>query len=450
MKLPLEGVRVLDSTYVVAMPYTCGILADLGADVIKIEGPAHLDGTRGLALPEGPDQDSSGDYWNKKAGFTTMNRGKRSLTLDMGRQEGRDLFIEMLKVSDVVVENFTPRVMKKWNLTYDDIKKIKPDIIMVSNTGYGHSDGPYASYPGQATTMEATHGTASVTGYPGELPDKAGRSYVDFLASWHALFAIASALRYRNRTGKGQWVDIGMYQLGVSFISEYLMDWISNTRLPSRIGNRHPQYAPQGCYPTNEDDRWITISAINQKQWENLCDFMNRKDLLDDPRFLNNELRITNHDEIDKIISEFTKNFERFELTEHLQKLEIPSGPVLDVRDSSISKHHWDRGFLERVDGPKERGIGPRVLIARPWHLNKSNIKIKGYGPALGDGNDDILNNLLAKSKSFIQTMHDMDIVNEIPTRIRQGQISTGREGGTQTLGNGWFDKEYKKNLGIE
>ena len=151
-----------------------------------------------------------------------------------------------------------------------------------------------------------------------------------------------------------------------------------------------------------------------------------------------------------KIISEFTKNFERFELTEHLQKLEIPSGPVLDVRDSSISKHHWDRGFLERVDGPKERGIGPRVLIARPWHLNKSNIKIKGYGPALGDGNDDILTNLLAKSNSFIQNMHDMDIVNEIPTQIRQGRTSTGREGGTQTLGNGWFDKEYKKNLGIE
>ena len=194
MKLPLEGVRVLDSTYVVAMPYTCGILADLGADVIKIAGPAHLDGTRGLALPEGPDGNSSGDYWNKKAGFTTMNRGKRSLTLDMGRQEGRDLFIEMLKVSDVVVENFTPRVMKKWNLTYDDIKKIKPDIIMVSNTGYGHSDGPYATYPGQATTMEATHGTASITGYPGGLPGKAGRSYVDFLASWHALFAVASAL----------------------------------------------------------------------------------------------------------------------------------------------------------------------------------------------------------------------------------------------------------------
>jgi crotonobetainyl-CoA:carnitine CoA-transferase CaiB-like acyl-CoA transferase len=450
MNLPLEGVRVLDSTYVVAMPYTCGILADLGADVIKIEGPSHLDGTRGLALPEGPDNDGSGDYWNKKAGFTTMNRGKRSLSLDMGRQEGRDLFIEMIKVSDIIVENFTPRVMKKWNLTYEDIKKIKPDIIMISNTGYGHSEGPYASYPGQATTMEATHGTASVTGYYGELPNKAGRSYVDFLASWHALFAVASALRYRNRTGKGQWIDIGMYQLGVSFISEYLMDWIGNRRLPSRIGNRHPQYAPQGCYRTNEYDRWITISIVNTNQWKNLCEIMQRNDLFSDPRFIDNQSRIVNHDDLDTIISSFTKNFDRFELTERLQQSGIPSGPVFDVKDASLSKHNWERGFLEKVTGPPERGIGPRVLIARPWHLNKSNIKIKGYGPAFGDANFDILKNLLAKSDNTIKDLTDMDIVNDVPTRIRQGNVSTGREGGTQTIGNGWFDKDYKKNLGIE
>ena len=183
--------------------------------------------------------------------------------------------------------------------------------------------------------------------------------------------------------------------------------------------------------------------------WQNLCLFINRKDLLTDPRFINNQLRKEHHDDLDEIIAQVTKNYERFELTEKLQKIGIPSGPVLDVRDSSISKHHWERGFLEKVEGDPERRIGARVLIARPWHISKSNIKIKGYGPALGDGNEDILNNLLAKSKQFIQDMHDIDIVNEIPTQVRQGRVATG-QGGTQTLGNGWFDKEYKKNLGIE
>ena len=451
VKLPLEGVRILDSTYVVAMPYGGGVMTDLGAEVIKIEGPSHVDISRRLTAPQGADGDVSGDYWNKAPGFNNMNRGKRSLTLDMSRQEGRELFIELIKVSDIIMENFTPRVMKKWNLTYEDIKKIKPDIIMISNTGYGHSEGPYASYPGQATTMEATHGTASVTGYLNDIPSKAGMSFVDFLASWSGLFSVASALRYRNRTGKGQWIDIGMYQLGCYFLGEYILDWTDNKRLPSRIGNRHPQYAPQGCYPTSgNDDEWIVVSALTQDKWNSLCKAMDQQDLITDVRFIDNASRMAHHDELDEIISLFTKKYERFQLMEKLQGFDIPSGPVFDSRDYFTNSHNHQRGFIEKVTADPERNLGTRAFIARPWHLNKTEVKIKGFAPSFGEANQYVLNELMGIDNTFIQELIQQDVVNNIPTAYRKNTIDYSAASIPTTGGIKYIDHDYQKNLGIE
>ena len=232
-----------------------------------------------------PDNVPGEDWWNRPSTYNLLNRGKRSLTLDMSTERGRDLFREMVAVSDVVMENFTPRVMRGWGLDYPNLKQIKPDIILVSNTGYGHGDGPYSSYPAQATTQEGTHGHCWVTGYRDDEPSKAGRSFVDFLSTWTAVFAIGSALRYRNLTGKGQWVDIGMYQAGVMFLSEYIMDAIANGREGGRIGNRHPYRAPQGCYPALGDDAWIALSVADDHQWGALCELMGREELAGDARF---------------------------------------------------------------------------------------------------------------------------------------------------------------------
>ncbi|MEE8442231.1 MAG: CoA transferase, partial [Dehalococcoidia bacterium] len=200
-KLPLEGIRIIDSTYVLAFPYAAGIMADLGAEVIKVEGPGHMDGTRQGAFGALPDHEAGEDPWNRSSMFHQLNRGKRSVTLDLSREEGREVFKELIGVSDILMENLTPRVMRRWGLDYPNLKKLKPDIIMVSNTGYGHGDGPYSQYPGQATTQEATHGLTHITGYPGDIPSKAGQSFVDFLACWSGLLGMATALRYRNETG---------------------------------------------------------------------------------------------------------------------------------------------------------------------------------------------------------------------------------------------------------
>ena len=175
VRLPLEGIRVIDSSYVFALPYAASMMAALGAEVIKIEGPGRIDISRAGAFAGiYADNDPREDPWNRTASYNMINRGKKSLVLDLTKDEGLEALKDLVRVSDIFLENFTPRVMRRWGLDYPNMKKLKPDIIMVSNTGYGHGDGPYSEYPAQATTQEATHGLAYITGYHGDIPSKAG------------------------------------------------------------------------------------------------------------------------------------------------------------------------------------------------------------------------------------------------------------------------------------
>ena len=377
--MPLEGIRVLDSSYVFALPYAGGLLADMGAEVIKVEGPGRPDITRtGGFAGNFPERDLGEDWWNRPSTYNLIHRGKRSLTLDLTDERGRDVFRQLVRVSDVVMENFTPRVMRGWGLDYPNLRQIKPDIVMVSNTGYGHGDGPYSGYPAQATTQEGTHGHCWITGYSGGPPAKAGASFVDFLSTWTALFAIGTALRYRNRTGHGQWVDIGMYQAGVMFASEYIMDAIANGREGGRIGNRHPHRALQGCYPAQGEDQWITLSVGSDEQWQALCRLMGQEDLASDSNFADVLARQRNHDRLDKLISDWTVGFDKYELMHRLQAEGIPAGPVLTGKDIHFDPHYQSRGFLERVTYPPERKIGTRPFIGRPYKFSREPVAYSG------------------------------------------------------------------------
>ena len=298
------------------------------------------------------ENDVGEDWWNRPSTYNLIHRGKQSITLDMTDERGRELFKELVMVSDVVMENFTPRVMRSWGLDYPNLRKLRPDVVLVSNTGYGHGGGPYSGYPAQATTQEATHGHCWVTGYPGEGPAKAGASFVDFLSTWTALFAIGAALRYRSRTGMGQWIDMGMYQAGVMFLSEYILDATANGREGGRIGNRHPWRAPQGCYPAAGDDQWITLSVGDDSQWRSLCDLMGQPELASDPRFNTVGGRREHHDALDEIIAVWTSGRDRYDTMHALQAVGIPSGPVLTGRDIHYDPHFRSRNFLERVQYP--------------------------------------------------------------------------------------------------
>jgi crotonobetainyl-CoA:carnitine CoA-transferase CaiB-like acyl-CoA transferase len=448
-RLTLEGIRVVESTYVFAFPYAAGNLTDLGAEVIKIEGTGHIDTTRsGAFAGTYPDNDPGEDPWNRTASYNLINRGKKSLTLDLSKDEGRAVLVDLLKVADIFMENFTPRVMRRWGLDYPNLKKIKPDIIMVSNTGYGHGEGPWSGYPAQATTQEGTHGHVAITGYPGELPSKAGQSYVDFLACWTGLLGIAAALRHRHRTGQGQWVDVGMYQVGSYLTSEYVMDWIANQRIGERIGNRHPYRAPQGCYPCSGENQWCVISVGDDTEWATLCGAMGKPEMATDPRFASGLSRMRNHDEIDGIIEEWTRQVEKFELMQQLQDAGVPAGPVFDSRDGNLNEHYRARGYLETLEYPEDRKMGKRVLMSRGWSGSKSPIRIHRPAPKLGGDNREMLLDVLGYSEAQYSELDSTGIIGTYPTNPRpmptmtlDDMVRVGRLS--------YHDPDYKQKLGI-
>ena len=448
-RLPLEGIRVIDSSYVFALPYAGGILADMGAEVIKIEGPGRIDTTRAGAFSGAyADNSPRDDPWNRTASFNMLNRGKKSLVLDLSKEDGLAVLKDLIKESDIVMENFTPRVMRRWGLDYPNMKKLKPSIIMVSNTGYGHGEGPYSEYPGQATTQEATHGLTHITGYRGDIPSKAGQSYVDFLACWSALLGIALALRHRNRTGKGLWIDIGMYQLGCYTTSEYIMDWIANSRRGERMGNRHPWRAPQGCYPCDGEDQWCVISVGDDEQWAAMCNVMGKPELAQDSRFATNLSRVKNHDELDGIISGWTKSLKKIDIMEQLQGVGVPAGPVFDARDTNLDKHSWSRGFLEKVEYPEDTQMGKRALMGRPWSLSKTPISIKGPAPQLGQHNREILKGILGYDDARCDALEEAGITATKPSKPQTPPSMTMDELVEQGR-LAYYDPEYKQKLGI-
>jgi crotonobetainyl-CoA:carnitine CoA-transferase CaiB-like acyl-CoA transferase len=417
--LPLAGRRIIDISNVFSLPYATGLLADLGAEVIKIEGPGRIDLTRQGGLSGAyPDNRPGHDPWNRTSTYNLLNRGKKSLALDLGRPEGREVLKDLIRVSDVLMENFTPRVMRNWGLDYPNARNLRPDLIMVSCSGFGR-EGPYSQYPAQATTQEATHGLVDATGYRGEVPSKAGQSFVDFLATWALVIGTALALRYRHRFGKGLWVDIGMYQLGCTMVSERILDYEANRHRGERIGNRHPWRAPQGCYCCAGDDEWCVISVRDDDEWAALCRVIGRPELARDQRFTTNAGRMAYHDEIDAMIGAWTAHLSKAEVMERLQGAGVPAGAVFDARDLNLDPHLRSRGFLETVEFPPERGIGRRQIIGRPWRFGKTPLRVGGPAPRLGENNREVLQSVLGYGEVRCAELEASGIVGTTPTKAR-------------------------------
>ena len=256
---PLAGVRVVDLSTVFAVPYLAALMADLGAEVIKVEAPHRLDQTRALFGHPFVDNTPTGDWWDRSGAFQVVNRGKRSLTLDLAQPEGREVLHELLAQADVLVDNFTPRVLRGWGMTADVLHARYPDLITLSNTGYG-STGPWAAFRAQGTSLEATMGISHLTGYPDGRPAKVGQSYPDFVACWSGLVALLAALVHRERTGEGQHIDLGMYQLGVVVMPEAVLHLQAHGEELSRRGNEDLGAFAGGLVPAAGEDRWLAVS----------------------------------------------------------------------------------------------------------------------------------------------------------------------------------------------
>ena len=423
MTLPLEGIRVADLSRVFAMPYCGSYLADLGAEVIKVETHHNqfVDTTRTLNGPY-PDNEPGEFYWERAGTFHTLNHGKLSVTLDLRSAEALDVLRQLVSVSDVVLENFTPRVMRRFGLDYRNLKAVKPDLIMVSNTGYGHS-GPWTDFGAMATALEPTHGTGAFSGYldvdadgrtsPGTVPNKIANSYTDFLASWTAQLAVLASLIHRERTGQGMWIDLAMYQVGTSFMGEGLLDFAFNGRRTRRMGNRHETLSPHGCYPCQGKDQWVVIAVRDDDDWRALCTELEKSELAGDPRFANPMKRHGNQDELDAIISGWTSTRSKYEVMNTLQEVGIPAGPVLDGRDLLRDPHFRDRGYFEAVEHPSETELGRQEYISRGWRMSENDVRIRKPAPMLGEDNQYVLSHVLGLSAREIADLEAADAIGQ-------------------------------------
>ena len=440
-RLPLQGVRVLDLSYVFAVPYMAGLMSDLGAEVIKIEGTHRLDQTRSGAFGPHLDNDPGPDPWNRSGAFHTLNRGKRSLLLDLSQAEGRAIFRRLAAEADVVLENYTPRVMRGWGLHYEALREGHPALVMLSNTGYG-STGPWADFPSQGTTLEATMGITQYTGYRGGKPWKVGQSYPDFLACWSGLAALLAALRHRRRTGEGQWIDLGMYQLGAAVIPEALLQWQLEGSEPPRIGNEHARHVPSNLYPARGEDCWVAVSVTSDAQWRLLAP---RLGLQHDRRLDTACGRRRQRVQIDEAVAAWTRTQDAWTTTHQLQADGIASGPVLNNRDLLLDPHLRQRGFYERVQHPPPVGVRP--LIGRPFVLRNRVPRIQGPAPRLGEHTAALLGERLGLGAQDLARLQAAGTSGQPSSGVSAGAIDMCEALQARTVVA--LDADYRQRLGL-
>lgn len=408
--LPLQGIRIIDASHVFAIPYTTGLLADFGAEVIKIQARNRMDVMAG----HGPyPENLPGERpWDRVGSLNTVNRGKLGLALDFTKPEGIEVFRRLVRVSDVLAESFTPRVMKKLGLDYRSLVEIKPDLIMLSNTGYGHT-GPWREYGSVATSLEATSGMCWLSGYEDGPPSKIGQSYTDFLACWNAVYAILASLHRRRRTGRGQWIDLSMYQAGAATLGPVIMDYCANGRIATRMGNRHENMAPHNVYRCAGEDRWIAIAIDSDAAWQVLRRVMGDPAWARETRYEGVAGRLRNREALDRHLAYWTAGEEAARLAARLQAAGVMAGLVENGRDLMHDEQLRERNFFEQVAHPPESGIGARRYIGRPWKLSGARLSITRPAPQLGEHNRDVLTGLLGYSAREVDELESKGIIGK-------------------------------------
>ena len=298
MRLPLERIRVLDVTQIWAGPYATRLLGDMGAEVIKVESIQRPDPERMAVGPRRswlyPGFEPADRYFDRKAEFVEYNRNKYGITLNLVDPRGVATFKELAKISDVVIETFADGVMKRFGLDYEDLRKIRPDIVMVSVAAFGRT-GPESAYRGYGPLQEALAGLASITGYTDGVPLELREYYGDPTAGLFAASAVLAALWHRSRTGQGALVDISQRECVAAMLPELMLEHTMNQRTLQPIGNLHRGMAPHNCYPCKGEDNWITIAVRSDAEWRALCDVMGAPEHAGDPRFATRAQRVPAH-----------------------------------------------------------------------------------------------------------------------------------------------------------
>ncbi len=386
MKSALAGIRVVDLSRVLAGPWSTQNLADLGADVIKIERPGAGDDTRSWGPPFVDRVDANG---RDAAYFFCANRNKRSMTLDFTRSEGRDVLISLIKQADVLVENYKVGGLKKHGLDYNSVAEINPRLIYCSITGFGQ-DGPYAERPGYDALIQAMGGLMSITGEPDEIPgggpQKVGVAVVDLLTGLYATNAILAALFHREKTGEGQQIDIALLDVQVATLANQAGNYLLSGKVPQRMGSAHPSIVPYQPLPCA--DGYLMLAIGNDSQFASLCRAAGEPDIAGDERFATNEARVLHRQALLDWLVPVMRKKTIDEWCALAERENFPCGPINTIdrvfRDAQVQA----RGMQLRLHSAAHGDID---LVASPIRMSKTPVSYRRAPPALGQDNADIL-----------------------------------------------------------
>ena len=402
----------------IAIPFAMKLLADMGAQVIRLESTRRLESYRSDSVYQ---NEIHGEFWNRGANFYEQNRNKLGITLDLGRTEGLDILRRLIGITDVFAENFTPRVIKNFGLEYPDLCRIKPDIIMVSSTGYGF-DGPWANFGATGPATEGASGLAYSTGYAGGPPVMAEIPYVDYTAGEHTVFAVMAALMSRLSTGQGQFIDVSQTQTAAATIPEVLLDYAANGRGPERIGNADPVMAPHGCYPCLGEDRWIAIAVPGDDEWQGLCRGFGRPEWSAIPDLRGAPGRLQHREELDRMLAEETAHWDAHKLMDALQAEGVPAGAILDSEDLLFDPHLRERGFYEVVSHHPSTEMPPLPYAGRPWKLSATPAVAPKAAPLMGEHNGLVFGELLGMTRADVAKLEEDGVIGYAPDDPRPVQ----------------------------
>lgn len=405
----LESVRILDLTMGWAGPLATMILADFGAEVIKIEALQRPDWWRGSAAVTGQQVEAE-KPWERAPTFNSTNRNKYGITLNLAHPKAVELFKRLVRVADIVVENYAPRVMAQWGLTYPVLQEINPKLIMMSMPSFGLS-GPWRDYIGYGTTVECVGALPSITGYEDGPPRMMSNAYGDPVSGLNGAAALLMALLQRRRTGKGTFIELSQLECLVPHLGGALMDYIMNGRIWQRRGNRDFAMAPHGCYRTLGDDRWVVIAVASDDEWRRLCNAMEQPELAADERFADALSRHRNQTLLDPIIAEWSRTRSAEEVTELLQRQGIAAGPVLTSADLLADPHLAARGFFVEWERPYVGRHRYPGMVAR---LSRTPGEVRKATPCLGEDNDYVFRRLLSLTDAEIASLETEEIIGQL------------------------------------
>jgi glutaryl-CoA transferase len=396
---PLKNIKVFDLTRVLAGPTCVQMLADLGADVVKIEKPGSGDDTRGFAPPFIPGTKES-------AYFVGVNRNKRSVTLDISKPEGQEIALGLIAQSDVLVENFKVGTLGKYGLGYAQLHEKFPRLVYCSITGFGQT-GPYAERPGYDSLIQAMGGVMSLTGEPDGPPQKVGVPLADLFAGLYGCIGILAALHHRDATGQGQQIDIGMLDTHMAWLANQGMNYLATGQNPPRLGNQHPNIVPYQVFPTS--DGFIVLSIANDPTFKRFCENVGLGQLAADARFATNAARVENREAVIGALTPVMKTMTTAAWVKRLEELKVGCGPINTVRDAFADPQIRARGAVVHIPHPETAdGID---VIANPVRLSETPADYRLPPPLLGEHTDEVLSKRLGLRKARLAALRKKGVI---------------------------------------